>query len=77
VSTLYRGLGRFHINIYGAVHVGSQEIITRTYETINQKSVCHFLKGIRGKNKNNQKTYLALDKASYHKAEAVKSLAKL
>ena len=73
---VFTNSGRNRINILGAVEINKIEIITRSYETINQYSVCDFLKSIRSKNPNNEKLYLILDRGPSNRAISVKELAK-
>jgi len=51
------------------------DVITRSYKTINQFSVCDFLKQLRKKNTNNKKLYLILDQGPSNKALSVRKLA--
>jgi len=64
------------VNICGAIEIDSREVISRSFDTINQKSICTVLKAIRKKHPNlEQRIYIVLDQASYHKANSVKKLA--
>ena len=68
--------GRFRININGAIEINTMDIITRSYPTINQYSICDFLKAIRARNPDEKRITLILDRASYYIAKRVKALAK-
>jgi transposase len=74
---VFTNSGRGRVNIFGGVCVYNQEIITRTYQTINQVSVCDFLKVLRAKNTDIEETiYFVLDNGPSNKALAVRELAK-
>lgn len=74
---IFTNSGRGRVNIFGAVSVYNQEVITRSYDTINQYSVCDFLKVLRARNENIEETiYLILDQGPSNKAITVKELAK-
>ena len=68
--------GRLRININGAIEIKSMDVITRSYPTINQYSICDFLKAIRTKNPDEKRITLILDNANYHRAKKVRALAK-
>jgi len=74
---VFTNSGRGRVNIFGAVCVYNQEIITRSYDTINQVSVCDFLKVLRAKNPDVEETiYFVLDNGPSNKALTVRTLAK-
>ena len=68
--------GRFRININGAIEINTMDVITRSYPTINQYSICDFLKAVRVKNPDEKKITLILDQANYYRAKRVRALAK-
>lgn len=68
--------GRNRVNIFGAICIGDFDMLTRTYSTINQTSVCDFLKALRHRNSGGEKLFLILDQGPSNKAESVKILAK-
>ena len=73
---IFTNSGRGRVNIFGAVSVYNQEVITRSYDTINQFSVCNFLRVLRQKNPNiNEKIYFILDQGPSNKALSVQKLA--
>jgi len=43
---VFTNSGRYRINIYGAISITDLDVITRSYKTINQFSVCDFLKAL-------------------------------
>jgi transposase len=67
--------GRGRANIYGAISIKNLDVVTRSYYTINQHSVCDFLKVLRAKNSCGKKIYLILDQGPCNKALSVKRLA--
>ena len=68
--------GRFRVNLFGAINIKNFDIVTRSYPTINQSSVCDFLKSLRAKKDKNKKLYLILDRGPCNKAKSVQELAK-
>ena len=68
--------GRLRININGAIEINTMDVITRSYPTINQYSICDFLRSVRAKNLNEKKITLILDRANYYMAKRVRTLAK-
>jgi transposase len=73
---VFTNSGRGRVNIYGAVSITERDVVTRSYNTINQYSVCDFLKALRAKNSNGNKLYLVLDQGPSNKALSVRELAK-
>ncbi len=74
---VFTNSGRGRVNIFGAVNVKNQDIITRSYDTINQVSVCDFLKALRARNADAEETiYFILDNGPSNKALRVRELAK-
>lgn len=74
---VFTNSGRGRVNIFGAVSVYDQEVITRSYDTVNQLSVCDFLRVLRAKNPNvEEKIYFILDQGPSNKAISVRKLAK-
>lgn len=74
---VFTNSGRGRVNIFGAVSVYCQDVVTRSYDTINQFSVCDFLKVLRAKNPNiEEKIYFILDQGPSNKAISVRDLAK-
>ncbi len=73
---VFTNSGRSRVNIFGAVSIYELDVVTRSYETINQVAVCDFLKALRAKNPNGEKLYFVLDRGPYNKALSVKDLAK-
>ena len=67
--------GRNRVNIYGAISLHGEDVITRSYDTINQFSVCNFIKVLRDKNPSGKKLYLILDQGPCNKALSVRNLA--
>jgi len=68
--------GRGRVNIFGAVSITNHEVITRSYDTINQNSVCDFLKVLRSKKQNSDEIiFLVLDNGPSNKALSVRTLA--
>ena len=68
--------GRHRININGAIEINTMDVVTRSYPTINQYSICDFIKAIRTKNPNEKRITLILDNANYYRAKRVRALAK-
>ena len=68
--------GRNRLNIFGAISIDDLDVVTKTYDTINQYSVCDFLIKLREKNPNGEKLYLILDRGPCNKALSVNVLAK-
>lgn len=73
---VFTNSGRGRVNIYGAISIAELDVVTRSYETINQFSVCDFLKALRAKNPNGEKLYFILDQGPSNKALSVRELAK-
>lgn len=73
---VFTNSGRGRVNIYGAISINNLDVVTRSYKTINQFSVCDFLKSLRVKNPDGEKLYLILDQGPSNKALSVRSLAK-
>ncbi len=74
---VFTNSGRSRVNIFGAVCVYNQDIVTRSYDTINQISVCDFLKVLRSRNPDLEETiFFVLDNGPSNKALSVKELAK-
>ena len=69
--------GRGRININGAIDIESFEVLARSYDSINQNTVCDFLIDLRLKHGSDEKITLILDNASYYTANSVKDMAKL
>ncbi|NRA68105.1 MAG: IS630 family transposase [Pseudobacteriovorax sp.] len=67
--------GRQRVNINGAVELASLDIIARTCDTVNQRSICDLLRAIRRKNPDEHNLYLVLDNAPYNRSGAVRKLA--
>lgn len=72
---VFTNSGRNRVNIYGAISISELDVVTRSYDTINQFSVCDFLKALRAKNPNGEKLFFILDRGPSNKALSVKSLA--
>jgi transposase len=72
---VFTNSGRRRVNIYGAISISELDVVTRSYETINQFSVCDFLKALRAKNPNGEKLYFILDQGPSNKALSVRKLA--
>ena len=68
--------GRHRMNINGAIEINSMDIVARSYSTINQYSICDFLRALRAKNPEGEKITLILDRANYYRAKRVRKLAK-
>jgi len=73
---VFTNSGRGRVNIYGAVSISELDVVTRSYKTINQFSVCDFLKALRSKNPNGEKLYFILDQGPSNKALSVRELSK-
>ena len=73
---VFTNSGRNRVNIFGAISISELDVITRSYDTINQFSVCDFLKVLREKNPENKKIYFILDKGPSNTALSVRELAK-
>ena len=74
---VFTNSGRGRVNIYGAISISELDVVTRSYKTINQFSVCDFLKALRAKNPNGEKLYFILDQGPSNKALSVRELAKV
>ena len=74
--TVKTNSGRQRVNINGAVDLAGQDVIARTCDTVNQRSMCDLLHAIRRKNPEEMHLYLVLDNAPYNRAKSVKALAK-
>ena len=72
---VFTNSGRNRVNIFGAISISELDVVTRSYDTINQFSVCDFLKALRDKNPNGEKLYFILDRGPSNKALSVKELA--
>ncbi len=73
---VFTNSGRNRVNIFGAISINDLDVVTRSYETINQFNVCDFLIALREKNPNGEKLYLILDQGPSNKALSVRQLAK-
>lgn len=73
---VFTNSGRNRVNIFGAISISELDVVTRSYDTINQFSVCDFLKALREKNPNGEKLYFILDRGPSNKALSVRELAK-
>lgn len=69
--------GKNRININGAINIDSLEVLTRSYDSINQETVCDFLTELKLKHGSDEKITLILDNASYYRANIVKDMAAL
>lgn len=67
---------RKRINITGAIEINSLDIIARSFDTINENSICEILRAIKSKNPKKMKIYFVLDGAAYNRSKKVKKLAK-
>ena len=67
---------RKRVNIYGLIEINTLDVITRSFETINQFSVCEILRALRRKNPNDKNLYVVLDGASYNRSIIVTNIAK-
>lgn len=72
---IFTNSGRNRVNLFGAIDIESMDIITRSYKTINQYSVCDFMKALRAKNQDDEKLYLILDRGPSNRALSVRQLA--
>ncbi|NOT80461.1 MAG: hypothetical protein HOP07_15830 [Bacteriovoracaceae bacterium] len=43
---VFTNSGRNRVNVFGAISIDDLDIVTRSYDTINQISVCNFLKAL-------------------------------
>jgi transposase len=68
--------GRRHLNITGAVEIGSKEVITRNTDRVNENSICELMRAIKAKNSQEKNITLILDNAAFNKSHKVKGLAK-
>jgi len=73
---VFTNSGRNRVNVFGAISIDDLDVVTRSYDTINQVSVCNFLKALREKNSNGEKLYFILDRGPCNKALSVRELAK-
>ena len=73
---VFTNSGRNRVNIFGAISISELDVVTRSYDTINQYSVCDFLRALRAKNPNGEKLYFILDRGPSNKALSVKELSK-
>ncbi len=73
---VFTNSGRYRVNIYGAISIADLDVLTRSYKTINQFSVCDFLKALRARNPDGEKLYFILDQGPSNKALSVRELAK-
>jgi hypothetical protein len=55
---IFTNSGRARVNIFGAISINDHDVVMRSYESINQFSVCHFLKALRAKNPESEKFHL-------------------
>ena len=69
--------GKNRLNINGAIDIDSLEVTARSYESIDQGTVCDFLLDLREKYGSGEKITLILDNAGYYKANIVKDMAEL
>lgn len=65
--------GRSRVNIFGAISIVEKDVVVRSYERINQSSVCHFLKALRKKNPD-KNLVLILDRGPSNTASSVLNL---
>ena len=68
--------GRRHLNITGAIEIGSKDVITRSTDRVNEDSICELLKAIKNKNLLENNITMILDNASFNCSTKVKKLAK-
>lgn len=73
---VFTNSGRNRVNIFGAISISELDVVTRSYDTINQFSVCDFLKALREKNPNGEKLYFILDRGPSNTALSVREFAK-
>ena len=73
---VFTNSGRNRVNVFGAIAIDDLDVVTRSCDTINQVSVCNFLKALREKNPNGEKLYFILDRGPSNKAMSVRELAK-
>jgi len=73
---VFTNSGRNRVNIFGAISISGLDVVTRSYDTINQFSICDFLKALRARNPNGEKLYFILDRGPCNRALSVKVLAK-
>ncbi|NOT81038.1 MAG: hypothetical protein HOP07_18795 [Bacteriovoracaceae bacterium] len=73
---VFTNSGRNRVNVFGAISIDDLDIVTHSYDTINQISVCNFLKALRERNPNGEKIYFILDRGPSNKALSVRELAK-
>lgn len=69
--------GRNRLNIFGAISINDLDVVTKSYDTINQFSVCDFILSLRQKNPTGEKIYLILDQGPSNKCTGVSEWAKL
>lgn len=68
--------GRQRVNINGAIEINSLDVISRSCETVNSKSICELLRAIRSRNPEERHLYFVLDNAAYNRSKEVKRLAR-
>ena len=69
--------GRQRVNVLGAVEMGTNRLVARTFKTIDSIAMCSFLRAIRTSHPSEEEEiYLIVDNASYNKSEKVRKLAK-
>ena len=68
--------GRRHLNITGAIEIGSKDVITRSTDRVNEDSICELLMAIKNKNLSENNVTMILDNASFNRSAKVKKLAK-
>ena len=68
--------GRQRVNINGAIEINSLDVISRSCETVNKKSICELLRAIRSRNPEERHLYLVLKNAAYNRSKEVNKLAR-
>ena len=69
--------GRERVNINGAIEINSLNVISRSCERVNSRSMCSLLRAIRAKHSVERNLYLVLDNAPYNRSYLVRDLAKV
>ena len=67
--------GRERVNINGAIEINTLNVVSRSCERVNGRSMCDLLRAIRLRHPKERDLYLVLDNAGYNRSYKVQDLA--
>ncbi len=67
---------RTRVNLVGAIHLDTLDILTKDYKTVNSESVIDFLTQLKATYSNKNKIHLIVDNGPYYTSKVVKEKAK-